>query len=516
MSDHAIEDFTEYFVEQVQKTAISKTEKRQLFYNLYRFQNFFDSSYTVLHCFKILNENNFIQKLPIERHPDFNSQEQYFEDFDFENDSWFPFDVSAEDEGMVYVLKEPDGIFLFPEFGSKIWERIFPDDEKAEVLTVPKLFVHLFSLAKKAGDELQLKQLYAALIYGFFQGVETAEYGFPTDFSDWLKDADLLALRSFFIDFDLLKIKKGDSFFEPSSLNEFLEYASEKQEAKIRFLMDPQKSLEQLEKLWLKANAPKEDVTSKIQLIQTVMGEGLQSNGWQFYTQFVREDFGDYYFIWHKETASLHNKIRDFQFLVSVYDPGLKSVIVSQLVQHSLIQKWQNHQPDFNYRNAHFKKELFHLLSDAQQNSLDKKFNYLGGWRFDLKKSEKVLTKSLRELTEIILSTEDKMMDWINNNFPDKFLQKTAAQYVNLFDEMLMAPDDLMFDSLRENLLLLIYDAAQKDDFKKAKSIAKILMDRLPQSYQEQSAFYLNEVLPFLNKILNNEKPHLPQLREWR
>lgn len=93
MSYHAVENLVEGSVYLVENAGLSKQEKRNLFFNLYRLQNLFDTSYTVLRCFSILANNNFIQKLPIEEHPDFRKHKKYFSAFGFEENNWFPANV---------------------------------------------------------------------------------------------------------------------------------------------------------------------------------------------------------------------------------------------------------------------------------------------------------------------------------------------------------------------------------------------------------------------------------------
>lgn len=118
MSYHEIENLVEDSVHLIERTELSAAEQRNIIFNLYNFQNRFDTSFTILRCFPFLEKIGFIKKLPIDQHLDYKKNPDYFKNL--EDSDWILSDINDEESD---VLFQEDG-YIFPQYGSQTWERL--------------------------------------------------------------------------------------------------------------------------------------------------------------------------------------------------------------------------------------------------------------------------------------------------------------------------------------------------------------------------------------------------------
>ncbi len=510
MSYHAIENLVEDAVHLVENTNLTLPEKRHLFYHLYRFQNLFDTGYTTLRCFDILQKNNYLQKLPIENHPDFHQHQKYFSGLNFNENRWIPGSLSQPEAELHYAQKEGEEVFFFPEFGSKLWENLFPDDGKPKAMTTTELILNLLEIAKIKGDEQLMKNLYISLVNGFLEGYLSDNQGFHQDFSLWLKDETLLSIRQFFTEYQLLKISKKEAIFEIPKLQEELEIADDTFVPKLYFLMDAKKSVSALQKRFEKEALHQEQ--TNIEWVKDYIGNNLKENGWIFFNTSKSENLKKIDLVFQK-TVEEKNDTRPHQMYLQIeFDTELKGIYCNILFQHALLSEWQNIVPDCKEMHYHFKQDLYNIFSDANETFPEKKFNNYGLWRFDWKASEKTNSQKLKELFVLLAVAENIYSKKILRHFPEHFFGKTAEQYVELFEEMIYPPQDLLIYDLKPILLILIFDKAKQGNFEEAKHIIRIFEERLPPDFRVKNLWYRTEVVPFFSSINNGTKAELPRI----
>lgn len=508
MSYHAIENLVEDAVHLIENSDVLPTDKRNLFFNLYRFQNYFDTGYTVLRCYEILIKNNFIQKLPIQKHPDFNKHTDYFHSSYFRENEWILSDVTQPEGESVYVLKEHNNVFFIPQFGAKLWERLFPKDDKPNETLITEMFLKLMGISLKAGNELLTKNLYLALVNGFLENDLSYNEGFHQNFKDWLTDETLLKIREIFTANNLLKITKKQTDFEIPKLRRELELAYEERIPKVRFLLDSKNSLEVI-----KADFDKNLASDKnSDWRMSFCPEELEKNGWSLWKTETEKASSINSMIFYKVIKDRANLLPHQLYAEIEFDKELKGIACHLLFQHGLLSEWQDIRSNSGRLNYHFKQDLYNILADSDYDIPDRKFNNFGLWRFDWNASEKTIAIKLKELVDLMMVSETVYIDKIHRYFPFHFFSKSAEEYVQLFEEMIYAPKDLIVFDLKAILLLLIYKAYIESDFDKAESIIKTFEERLPPQFKEKNQWYNEEIAPFFKAIKEKKKALLPNL----
>jgi len=84
MSMHEIEGLVEDSVHAVAKSQMKQAVKRDFLYNLYRFQTMFDTGYTHFRLIDTLLELKFTYPIPLEKHPDYLDNQEFFKALDIE------------------------------------------------------------------------------------------------------------------------------------------------------------------------------------------------------------------------------------------------------------------------------------------------------------------------------------------------------------------------------------------------------------------------------------------------
>ena len=247
MSDHAVEDFIENCVRLAAAADMPAQEKRRLFYHLYRLQNHFDCSHTVLRCFPELAQYGFIRKLPLAQHPDFRRHPSYFSTH--ADNEWLAADVGHPDGETVFSLIENGERWVFPQFGSRMWTRLCSDgliDESCEPpveMPLPDLILRIVQLAHAARNDILMKEAYLLFVECWRAHIFWNETPLPHHFDDWLGNPTLTELREWAVAHNLLNIRRKDSALRRYSLTEELDYAdTPDDEAVIRLLLDLKKN----------------------------------------------------------------------------------------------------------------------------------------------------------------------------------------------------------------------------------------------------------------------------------
>lgn len=508
MSYHEIENLVEDSVHLLEGTELSAAEQRKIIFNLYNFQNRFDTSYTVLRCFPFLEKIGFIKKLPIDQHPDYRQNPDYLKNL--EDSDWILSDINDEESD---VLFQEDG-YIFPQYGSQTWERLLATGiwkeapEKPAEIPVIELVAQIIQLAKEYENIPLMHNFYLAFLNAFLDYDIGTEDGIPKGFEDWLKDEQLLKLRDFNINFNLLKVKQKDTDFEiPRLSNELSNLSDSDERAKVSFLMDSKKSIEKIYASYQKEIKAAIELPQHIDLISTMAKEMMDKSSWTFLVENIEQPSEKYSWVWYKD-LSVDNRTSRFFTEISL-DVDLSSIYATQYVQHGLLLEWQEKSLSMNLNDAHFKTNPFEFISSDE---LDKKLNFIGLWVLPLKSTSKKIAASNQEFLNYLDGLGTSYFDKINKEFPKPFFSKSFASYIKIFESMEPINDFLLIDDLYSISLLFIYNLIQQGKEKEALKIYETLEGRLTDRFRDNIPWYKNEFLPFIKAIKSGKKPALPGL----
>lgn len=509
MSYHAIENLVESTILIIEKSNLSIERQRNLIYNLYQFQNRFDTSYTTLRCFSFLEKIGYIKKLPLNKHPDFKSDPEYFKSIE---ENWIPSNIDLGDESDVVFYE--DG-FIFPEYGSDTWKRLVEEGMWTEAIEEPQEIpiLNLIStgieLAAKYKEQSLMHNYYLAFLNAFLEFDISSDDGIPNDVEDWINNEDLLKLRELFIQHSLLSIKKKETEFEiPSRTNELLGDPTPNQKAKIEFLMDPKKTVEKIFASYLKNKKSLEEIAEKVQTIEKYVKQKIDSSDFNFLSNEVSIDLKSHEWVCYKDVKTKLSNSRVFNKIS--LDVEFRSMHIETYVQYDLLMKWQNVAANTHIEDAHFKTSLFELIPYDKE--FEKKLNIWGLWLLPLKSKDQAIIKSLNEFFNYVDILDVEYLTKIEAEFPETFFSKAYQDYINLFESDEPIEDFLLIKNLYSISLLFIYKLVGEGKLTEALEINNQMEERLSDRFRETIPWYKNCYLPYIKAIKKGQKPVLPHL----
>ncbi len=508
MSYHAIENLVEDAVHLLEGSALSVAEQRKIIFNLYQFQNRFDTSYTVLRCFLYLEKIGFIKKLPIDQHPDYKKNPDYFKNL--EDSDWLLSDVNNEEADVVY---QEDGNF-FPEYGSDAWKRLLAAGQWKEApeevahIPIPHLIAEMIELSEKQGNKQLMHNFYLAFVNAYLEADIGAEEGLTKDFEQWINNPDLIKLHELLSQHDLLKIKKKETDFEVPRLSDELSGLTDPDErAKLSFLMDPKKSIEKIYASYLKEKKAALDLPQHIEMISSMVKEKMEKSSWTFLEEKVEQPSDKCNWVWYKDVSDGNRTNRLFTEIS--LDVDLSSIFAIQYVQHGLLLEWQEKSLSKNLEDAQFKTNPFELIDNDE---VEKNLNFLGLWVLPLKSSGKRIATSTEHFLQYLDGLGTSYLDRINKEFPKPFFAKSFSSYIKIFESMDPINDFLLFNDLYSISQIFIHNLIHQGKEKEALKIYDTMEGRLTDRFRENILWYKNEFVPFIKAIKAGKKPALPGL----
>lgn len=509
MSYHAIENLVEDAVHLIEQSNLPIKEQRNIVYNLYQFQNRFDTHYTVLCCFPFLERIGFLKKLPIHQHPDFKKNPTYFNDL--KESGWIYTDVDlADDSGVVYYQEG----FIYPEYGARLWRRLVQDGQWKETIEEPQLIpistfiANMIALAEKHGDTLLMHNFYLAFLNAYLEFDIGTSDGIPERFEDWIDNSGLLKLRELFVQHALLKIKKKETDFEIPRLSSELSYDIEPdKQAKIEFLMDHKKTVEKINGIYLKAQKALEELPQKIKVVEDFARQEMKNKGWIFASAYEEKRLETYKWLWYRDVLSASSTHRIFTEII--LEIKLSSVLGKQYVQHGLLLEWQEKPITEDVSNAHFEINPFEFIYDE---NLENKLNFLGLWVLPFKSKQDILLKSFASFLHYLVALDTTYLEKIDAAFPELFFSKPYLSYINIFESDEPISEFLLIANLYSISLLFIYKLVQEGKIEEALEINDIQEARLTDRFREGILWYNESYAPYIKAVKEGQKPALPQL----
>ena len=370
MSYHQIEDIVEDSIRLVNKTTLSKPQKRDLIYNLYQFHDRFDTGYTRFRVLDILQENNYLYAWPIHKHPDYQTHQEYFKQFDEHSTDWIPAYLNNEEKGSIYLEKQK----IWFEANDEFWARVksqLPEGTQTPPGKTPiiNLVLELLHIAINQENQLLAKRWYATLVNSILEFELDENEGIPNNFDRWLKNDTLLKIRKTIEENQhILSIKdkpyKNDELLALPKLKDELEFATKPDEkAIVQFLLDIKTSIKTIEKKYRKEIASSKDLT-KYQLLYDYFRERLDSQ-WQDGIKEIGEEQGIVTFLKKYESAK-SNEEELYNCIIIDYTTDIKTVALKIGIQNAQILSWQGRKASSKPEHQHFIQDLFLYLGEEE------------------------------------------------------------------------------------------------------------------------------------------------------
>lgn len=507
MSYHAVENLVEDAIYLVAQSTLSVEEQRKLIYNLYRFQNKFDTGYTVLRCFSFLESIAFIKKLSVDQHPDFKKDPAYFSNLEASN--WIHTDVNQGDNSDVVYYE--DG-FIFPEYGSPLWERLVKAGQWEEAIDKPqnvpvlRLIIDMIALAEKQGDTSLMHNFYLVFLNAYLEFDLDSADGLPEQFEDWINNPELLQLRELFIQHSLLQIRQKETDFNiPKRSAELPLNSDPNRQAKIDFLMHSKKTVAKIYQSYLKAQKALKELTSKVEVIRDLVKMELEKRGWIFVSEVEGQNSKTCKWLWYKDFLSIHHTNRIFTEII--LEVEYSSLLAKKYVQYGLLLEWQEKPFTKSVTDAHFETNHIELIDDE---AAEKNLNAFGLWVLPLQSKREALSESVTLFLTYIDPLDAIYLEQINATFPEPFFSKPYTSYVDIFESDEPISDFLLISNLYSISLLFIYKLVREGKLAEALSINDVQESRLTNTFRKNITWYQERYLPYIEAIKNKQKPALP------
>lgn len=400
MSYHQVEDIIEDAINLLDRADILANEKRDLIYNLYRFHDRFDTSFTRFRVLSVLKDCHYAYQLPIEEHSDYQNHKAFFEAYDIDTGDWIPVDIIQQNSS-VYVQYRT----LFFEAGDDFWKKIKEQLPKVEQklpkhIPLPLVFYTLLMFAEQQNEYIFIKRWYATFVNSVLEYDIDHNDNIPKLFSLWLKDDTLMKIRNFAqTHHKAIKLKdkiyNNDELLALPNLKEEEQFARQVEKlAKLRFLLDLKSSLHTIEEKYRKENSPQLDF-SKYDFIYNFFRVKL-GNEWQDGIRETAKEDGLITFLTKIREKKRTNEA-DYACIIIEYSTERKTINFRIGIQNGMILKWQNRAASPKPELQHF-TELLLVFIPEKELEKNKHISNWGGWKYDIKQSKNTLIKRLENL----------------------------------------------------------------------------------------------------------------------
>lgn len=481
MSMHEIEDLVEETTHLVdQSSALDLMAKRDILFNLYQLEAFFDTSYTHFRVMDILLKNRFVYRIPVAEYPQLGiTAGQLPAD---EDGDW----VYDEDQNVLaYAQPENGTMYLYGDAGDLLWKRlgeldILPeaDQQPPQQFSIPHLVNIIMLEAERQQQADLLKEWYNLFVNTVLEGDFGESEGIPDSFEGFLNDVHLSELRAIAVRNQLDRQKEGHTdggYLSFPGLKANLTGTENLEESyKIRYLLDFSKDSTQLEAAYRKDLLALETGPAKISMILPAIDGYLAPLNWTYVEVEPEKTW-----LWYQDlNEDQYEGPGHRRFIQLQLDAAENTLFCHLALQHSLILKWQEKQPSLLPENWHFHHELSGWLNDDFTEK-NKHLSSWGSWKYDLKNSEKVLKGHLENLITGLKQTS--YFDFVLASFPDKFLAHDPQRILYLLDEgedgTGIIPKYVLFDSKITSLIAFAKWAAENNDGQQAAKIMDQIME---------------------------------------
>lgn len=452
MSMHLIEDLVEETIHLTDTADLPAGQKRSILGNLFTLQSwYFDAGYTHFRVMDVLLRYRFVYKINLAEYPGIAASAV----FDKETGGW----VKTNDENntpLGYAVVENEKTWLYFDAGGALWQRLCEegalqgeDRESPGKLSVPDLIHLVLKEAEKQRQPVLLEQWYALLVNAILAADFSAEDGIPPTFNGLVQHEVLNSIRTIAQRNQSGNRRKNsdsdnDNYLELPGLKATLETTQNTEEAyRIRFLLDLKKPVAALTASYEKEIKATAHPEKKTDLVFRQVNAFLEADSWIYAPQQEQR------WLWYKDTPA-----QDRRFIMLDLDVEKKTLFCKQALQHALLLEWQHMEADTLPRHFHFYRDIVAFLPDS---STRKSISQWGGWKYDIKKTEKELAKSIDQLTAALEFLGNTYFDFLQEEFPGKFFTRDPGQLLYVLEngegELGIIPEYMIFSS-RYHILL--------------------------------------------------------------
>lgn len=506
MSHHAIEDLIEETTHLIDKSDLPASEKRNHLAALFGIQHFYDTGYIHFRIIEILLKYKFVYRIPLASYPG-------FKDKKVSAPGWMEDQDSGE---LAYAQSEDGSIFLYIDAGHISWQilcekGILSGDDCAPVaeIALPAFLESILDQSEKQNQQTLLTQWYGLLVNAYLDSTFGEAEGFPESFDGLLKHVQLNKIRAIAQRNTIKRIRNEDEAIRLPTLADEVKFAdTPDKEFTARFFLDLKKSNAALIIAFQKIKKAKLTAGGKAdEYLDGRLAETVASSGWIKAGADQKDQW-----IWYKDVSTGR------RFLWINYEEKDKFLMAHLGFQHKKLLQWQQREKDTTLSHLHFYQMAIVSLPEERQEN--KKFtNELGGWKFDITKPVKTLNAQIDHLAEDLCLAEENYFPYLDNEFPEIFLNRDPERLVHLLeegeDDTGMVPEYTLFSSSYAILLVFVFYYREKKDNEKMKKMITLIEEKLT-SRERRSAYETIYLEPFLDQIkANPDDTPLPLLQHY-
>ncbi len=521
---HEIEGLIEDSVHLVANSNFTATNKRDFLYNLYDFQCRFDTGYTHFRLIDTLLELKFTYRVPLEEHPDYEKHTDYFQSLDVKKTYWLPSEIGKEHDS-VYAREEKGVIFLYADAGTTFWRRlceknVLPEKESTAPSTfkVSCLIWKLLAEAKRQNSKPLLQDWYALLVnlVGYDLGPKE---GFPDAFLEFIEQKEVNEIR---------RIGKNSELFSNPDVNNdwgqlatpvLSEIAEEEHRTErlfcIKWLLDFETDEQTLRRAYTEAVRPDPLRNQKLQLVPEAVEWHLGAKTWKLVWNESYE-YGHKWLYYHQfrgETGIALDTDLHVYLLLEANTEDLKILYPKIGVQMGKLNRWQGRTAVHKPECVHFFETLTSVMPE-KENDTNKSLGYFGGWKLNLKNSEKTLKKHIDNFFECFKKHGHKLLAEFEkplfNNF-EMSLQEALA-----YREDMQYTHRFFLNEIEVYLVYAIHEW-ELNNVERAKELAREAMKRVEnkkhpvkEAWMATAQSVLNDC-PVLNELLSFDRSYFDQ-----
>ena len=477
MSMHEIEGLVEDSIHLINDSKKSAHAKRELFFNLYRFQQMFDTGYTHFRVKDILLKNKYLFTISLADHPSYKDKTEKIAEVENElekqRSTWIEDSLCEKD-------KESNEILVYFDYGSEFWQ-LLQDEKILSGSAKPPITINILILAltmmqeaARQENDYLVTQWYAILSNCFAE--EYLEEKIYKSFAEFLKDKNVLKCKALALKSGIQHYKEGDGYLSLQSWQEAVDLVEQDNLDKqfiLLFLLDFKTSKDELLKTYndestkLKALNKNNNKQKKIDFIPNHLNSFLnQDNGW--IPLDVIETDTEIQWNWYKDFNGSAEKFDDGfyrQFINVTFIKTEQGFHCDLGLQFGKILRWQKEKPHSNPAFWHFYTNLL-INFDEDKPANKKLLGSWGFWKFKLNQTEKKLNESLNAFSDY-LQKESKLIFKANiTEFNKKLFKRDCDKLMDLMEngegEYSIIPDYVLYHSGTMVPLTFLFNAIDK------------------------------------------------------
>ncbi|GAA0396297.1 hypothetical protein GCM10009133_01730 [Cocleimonas flava] len=469
MSMHEIEGLVEDSIILLNQSKKKQQAKRELIYNLYRFQALFDTGFTHFRVKEILIETGYLYQIPLKDYPPFKEKPEQLVDIE----------KTLEQQRGTWVdqyYAEKDSVsgapILYFDYGSELWDQLVKNKTLTDSATPPsrlsitQLAYIIMQEAAEQKNKVLTLQWYVMTSNCFAE--EYIDENAYKDFPAFITDSNVIESKALAIDAGIKTYKERDGYL---TLQQWDDVKDNIQPDKLdtlfilRFWLDFETSNDDLlsayniESAKLKQLNKDGNKQKKINLIADELNKVLtKENGWTHERLSDTEHAVEW--LWYADNKEYDEKTDDLnddfyrQSIKVKFEREDQAIHCDLGLQHGKILRWQKQKPNTHPAFWHFYTNLMINSDEVMDQSIAKyknRLDVLGLWKFRLSQSNKKLTESIHAFTDYLLLEGEKIFQTNLTEFNQNLFNRDSDKLMYIMEygenDSGIIPDYVIFNS---------------------------------------------------------------------